>query len=136
MNFVVVSSYENTNGGDLQEQGRSVSLQPNPGAAREHYESRLKTLYAAAQRRETEGGAALDSSTNLVVWVAVLELPVDAEDLDEALETIEMIIEEAEDVEEELDFLMVAYDGTLFSADGQSSYERKFAIDNLQAWLS
>lgn len=136
MNFVVVSSYENVNAGDLQEPGRSVALLPNAGAARDHYESRLKVLSTAAQGKRSEAGVEQGDEASLVVWVAVLELPVPAEDLDEALETIEMIIEEAEDIEEELDFLMVAYSGTTYSPAGEQAYERKQAIDNLQAWLS
>lgn len=136
MSFVVVSSYEVVNAGDLQEPGQSVAVFPNEAIARERYAARLDALNTAARGKKSEAGVAQAADASLVVWAALLELPVQAEDIDEALETIEMIIEEAEDIEEELDYLMIDYTGTVHTPDGESPYPRKNAIDNLQAWLS
>lgn len=136
MSFVVVSSYEVVNAGDLQQPGQSVAVFPNEAIARERYVARLDVLSAAARDRKSEAGVAQAADASLVVWAALLELPVQAEDIDEALETIEMIIEEAEDIEEELDYLMIDYTGTVHAPEGESPYPRKNAIDNLHAWLS
>lgn len=136
MSFVVVSSYEVVNAGDLQEPGQSVAVFPNEAIARERYTARINTLSAAARRKCSEAGVAQAADASLVVWAALIELPVQAEDIDEALETIEMIIEEADDIEEELDYLMIDYIGTIHAPDGETPFPRKAAIDNLQAWLS
>jgi hypothetical protein len=136
MTFVVVSSYENVKAGDLQEPGESVAVFPTEALARERYSGRWNILDGAARAKLLDSTAAKTEESSLVVWVALLKLPIPADDIDEALETIEIIIEEAENIEEELDALIVDYNGTVYASNGETPYPRKEAIDNLQAWLS
>ena len=130
MSFVVVSSHESVAGKDLQQPGESVAVHASASAARERYLNRLQDLTIAARARAPEADA------GSIVWVAILKLPVAADDIDEALETLEIIIEETDDVPAELDDLIVDYSGTVYSAEGESAYARERAVDNLHAWLS
>ncbi len=133
MSFVVVSSHESVAGKDLQQPGESVAVHASADAARQRYASRLHDLTIAARARAT---ASADAEAGSIAWVVLLQLPVPADDVDEALETLEILIEETDDVVGELDDLVVDYSGTVYSATGESAYARERAIDNLHAWLS
>ncbi len=132
MTFVVVSSHESVNGKDLQQPGDSVSVHASPGVARERYASRVQALAEAARGLDapTQGREA-----GSIAWVALLKLPVPAEDIDEALETLEIIIEETDDVAGELDDLIIEYSGIVHADTGDQPYPRERALDNLEAWL-
>lgn len=128
MTFVVVSSHEDANGKDLQQPGDSVAVFTAQGPAQARYAVRLAAIEAQA-RGETQAAG----STG---WVALLRLPIPAADVDEALETLEIVIEETDDVEGELGDLILDYHGTVYAPTGDRPFARERAIDNLQAWLS
>ncbi|ANB17303.1 hypothetical protein [Dokdonella koreensis] len=131
MTFVVVSSHEHATGKDLQQPGESVAVFAAKAPAQQRYAERLAAIAAAAQTLRAEDGEA--GSTG---WAVLLELPVPAVDVDEALETLEIIIEETDDVAGELGDLVLDYSGTVYAAGGDRPLAREQAIDNLQAWLT
>jgi len=131
MSFVVVSSHESIHGKDLQQPGDSVAVFSSQALAGERYAARCASLDAAA--RAMRDGADDGGS---IIWIVLLKLPVPAEDIDEALETLEIIVEETDDIAGELDDLVISYTGTVYAASGETDYARERAIDNLHAWLS
>jgi hypothetical protein len=129
MSFVVISSHEDAHGKDLQQPGDSVTVTSSQVEARERYATRLARLTDAARAL---GG---DSEGGSTAWVALLQLPVPAADVDEALETLEIVIEETDDIAGELGDMILAYEGTVFANATESPFARERAIDNLHAWL-
>ena len=133
MSFVVVSSHESVAGKDLQRPGDSVAVYTSLALARERYAARLNAI-AVASSEPVVLADGVDAGS--IMWVMLLQLPIPAEDVDEALETLEIIIEETDDVAGELDDLIVEYSGAFHSAGGDAPYPRDRALENLQAWLS
>lgn len=130
MSFVVISSHESIEGKDLQQPGESIAVYATESPARERYRSRVDAL----TRRGGDAPAA--DSEGAITWVVLLKLPIPAEDIDEALETLEIIIEETDDIAGELGDLVVDYHGMHYTPSGASEYPRERAIENLHAWLS
>ncbi len=130
MSFVVVSSHESIEGKDLQQPGESIAVYAAESPARERYQSRVDAL------ARTGSDAPSADSAGAITWVVLLKLPIPAEDIDEALETLEIIIEETDDIAGELGDLVVAYHGRHYAPSGASDYPRERAIENLHAWLS
>jgi len=128
VSFVVISSHEDAQGKDLQQPGDSVSVTSSQAEARERYAARLARLTEAAHALAGDGAGC-------TAWVALVHLPVPAGDIDEALETLEIVIEETDDVEGELGDMILAYEGTVYAGTTQSAYPRERAIDDLHAWL-
>lgn len=128
MSFVVISSHEDAQGKDLQQPGESVSVTSSQAEARERYAVRLVRVTEAARALASDGAGC-------TAWVALLQLPVPAADVDEALETLEIVIEETDDIEGELGDMILAYEGTVYAGTTQSVYPRERAIDDLHAWL-
>ena len=129
MSFVVISSHEDAQGKDLQQPGDSVAVYSSQVDARERYASRVARLAEASRT------AATDSSATSTAWVALLQLPVPAADIDEALETLEIVIEETDDIAGELGDMILAYEGTVYAGPSETGYPRERAIDDLHAWL-
>ncbi|WP_440223792.1 hypothetical protein ACQQ2N_00935 [Dokdonella sp. MW10] len=136
MGYIVVSSFESAATGDLQQPGESVVLYAGEAEARAAWRARVDALALAARsRRDSEADAAATFAM-LTAWVALVELPVPAADVDEALETLEVLIEEADDPADELDAWVAAYEGSVVAAAGESPYPRARALDDLLAWLT
>jgi hypothetical protein len=134
MGFIVVSSFENTATGDLQAQGESIAVFADETRTRTHFAHRSAALEAAARRAR-----AADADATFIVWILALELPLDIDDVDQALEDLETVIEDAADEEEEDDVLAalaIAYSGTVHAPAGESAYAQRDALDGLRAWLS
>ena len=128
MSFVVISSHEDAQGKDLQQPGDSVSVSSSQAEARERYATRLARLTEAARARAGDGAGC-------TAWVALLQLPVPAGDIDEALETLEIVVEETDDIVGELGDMILAYEGSVYIGATQTAYPRERAIDDLHAWL-
>ena len=133
MSFVVVSSHESVTGKDLQRPGESVAVYPSQALARERYAARVQDIAGAARELVAQAGT---DDAGSIMWVVLLQLPIPADDIDEALETLEIIIEETDDIAGELGDLVVEYSGTIHSATGEMPYALERALENLQAWLS
>lgn len=129
MSFVVISSHEDAHGKDLQQPGDSVAVTSSQVEARERYATRVARLAEAGRASGAEGAG---GST---AWVVLMQLPVPAADIDEALETLEIVIEETDDIAGELGDMILAYEGTVYANASETPYARERAIDNLHAWL-
>lgn len=129
MSFVVISSHEDAHGKDLQQPGDSVAVYSSQAEARDRFATRLARL------KEASRTAVAQSAATSTAWVALLQLPVSAADIDEALETLEIVIEETDDIAGELGDMILAYDGTVYAGTGETAYPRERAIDDLHAWL-
>lgn len=131
MSHIVVSSFEDIASGDLQGQGESITLFPSEAAAREHYERRASALQTAV------GAArANDASATFITWLAILRMPLDVSSVEEALEDLELVIEETDDVDDPFGELVVAYQGRRHAPTGESEHPRKEALQTLEAWLT
>ncbi|MFC4729736.1 hypothetical protein [Coralloluteibacterium thermophilus] len=134
MSYIVVSSYERVDTGGLQKEGEAVALFSREEAAIEHHARRMAALERAA--RSAREGAEGQALPDHIVWAAVIEMPLEVDSVDQALEDLETIIEEAEDVEADFGTFIIDYAGTRFTAAGETPYSRKDAIESLLAWLT
>jgi hypothetical protein len=133
MSYIVVSSFENVESGDLQRQGESVAVFTTEALARAHFLQRSDALDATARVAATA-----DVSAAMIAWVAVIEMPLDIDDVEQALEDLETVVEDAEEdgVEDPFEGLTIAYAGTSFEGGRETPYPRGEALRGLQAWLS
>lgn len=131
MSYVVISSYENVETGDLQAQGEAITVFPSEALARAHFTQRAGALDAAARNARN-----VDAQATFITWIAVLAMPLEVADVDEALEDLETVIEETEVADDPFGELVVAYQGTRYEASNESAYPQKEAMLGLEAWLS
>ncbi|MBN8728452.1 MAG: hypothetical protein J0H15_12225 [Xanthomonadales bacterium] len=131
MSYVVISSFENTASGDLQAEGEAVTVWPNEAAARAHFDKRERELAAAANAaREVDSGA------SFVTWLLILGMPLEVGSVEEALEDLELVLEETEAVDDPFGELVLAYEGRAYAPDRVDEYPRKLALEALEAWLT
>lgn len=131
MNHIVISSFENVDSGDLQAQGESIALFADEASARAHFTIRASTLDVAAR---TARGA--DADANLITWVLLLRLPLDVSNAEEALEDLELVIEETEDADDPFGELVVDYAGRRHTPTGTNDHPQAAALRELEAWLT
>ena len=131
MNHAVISSFENVETGDMQAQGESISLFDSEAAARAHLAHRASLLDVAVTqaRRETP-------DARFITWLLILRMPLPVESIDEALEDLELVLEETEAVDDPFGELVVAYAGFRHAADGRTEYAQAAALKELEAWLT
>jgi hypothetical protein len=131
MSYVVISSYENIETGDLQAQGEAIAVFPSEGLARAHFTERAATLDKSV-RAARDG----DAQATFITWIALLAMPIEVADVEEALEDLETVIEETESVDDPFGELVVAYQGKRYAPANESEYPQKEALLGLQGWLS
>jgi hypothetical protein len=131
LSHVVISSFENMDTGDLQAQGEAISVFASEASARTHMADRWRVL---------EQGIALaraaDAAATFIAWVVIFRMPLDVDNVDEALEDLELVIEETESPDDPFGELVVAYQGTKSAAGGETPYPQKDALEGLEAWLT
>ena len=131
MSYVVISSFENVETGDLQAQGESIAVFADEAPARAHFAARSSTLDAAARDARAQGADAA-----FIAWTVLLHMPLDVSTAEDALEDLELVIEETESVDDPFGELVVAYMGKRHAPTGSVEYPQKDALRDLEAWLS
>ena len=66
----------------------------------------------------------------------MLRMPLDVASIEEALEDLELVIEETDSVDDPFGELIVAYQGHRHEPGGVADYAQKDALQALEAWLS
>lgn len=131
MNYVVISSFENVDTGDLQAQGDAIAVFAAEAAARGHFQSRVDRLAAAAVNARDS-----DAAATFILWVVMLHMPLEVATVEEALEDLELVIEESESIDDPLGELVVAYQGHQHAPAAVTDYPLKAALEALEAWLT
>ena len=131
MNHVVISSFENVETGDMQSQGESITLFDSEAAARAQFAHRASQLEKAL---ETARAARPDAA--FITWLLILRMPLDVNEIDEALEDLELVLEETEEVDDPFGELVVAYEGFRHEDKGKTDYPQATALKELEAWLT
>ncbi|MET0225352.1 MAG: hypothetical protein ABW187_02825 [Dokdonella sp.] len=131
MSYIVISSYENLDTGDLQAQGEAIAVFPSEALARAHFTERAATLDTAV--RAARGS---DAQATFITWIAVLDMPLEVTDVDEALEDLETVIEETDTADDPFGELVVAYQGKRYEPSKEIDYPRNEALLDLEGWLS
>ena len=131
MNHIVISSFENVETGDMQSQGESINVFDSEASARAHFASRsaqLATAVATARAKTPDA--------SFITWLLILRMPLDVNDIEEALEDLELVLEETEEVEDPFGELVVAYQGFEYVAESKIDYQQAAALKALEGWLT
>lgn len=131
MSYIVISSFENLETGDLQAQGDAIAVFPSELLARARFANRVAVLAAAADAARKSDGAA-----TFITWVLILQLPLDVASEEEALEDLELVLEETDSVDDPFGELVVAYEGHRHEPTSIADYSQAEALQGLEAWLS
>lgn len=131
MSHIVISSFENVETGDLQAQGEAICVFDTEALARTHFAARQKALAEAAREAR-----AADADATFVSWLLLLRMPLEVSDVEEALEDLELVIEETDSVDDPFGELVVAYEGARHAPTGTVDYPQKDALHMLEAWLT
>ena len=131
MNHVVISSFENIETGDMQSEGESITLFDSEASARAHFERRSSSLASAVNAARMESPDA-----SFITWLLILRLPLEVNDVDEALEDLELVLEETDVVDDPFGELVVGYEGFRHEAGGKREYPQAAALKGLEAWLT
>lgn len=131
MSYIVISSFENVDTGDLQSEGEAIAVFPSEAPARAHFADRASTI-AAAVRNAREG----DADATFVTWLMILRMPLEVAGVEEALEDLELVIEETDAVDDPFGELVVDYQGCRLGPSGEAEHPRKDALQTLEAWLT
>lgn len=131
MSQVVISAFEDLATGDLQAEGEAVTVFDAPAQAQAHFSKRCQTL--AAAMREAR---ASNPDAHFITWVLLLELPLPVDSVEQALEDLELVIEEADDPDEPFAGLVLDYQGHRHGPDCEEELPAIEALQTLEAWLS
>ncbi|MEO5560659.1 MAG: hypothetical protein ABIO49_12185 [Dokdonella sp.] len=131
MSYVIVSSFENIDTGDLQAEGEAILVFASEAPARAHFSSRSTALATAVRNARESDGAA-----TFITWLVMLRMPLDVANVEEALEDLELVIEETESVDDPFGELVVDFEGQRYAPDGAADYAQKDALQALEAWLT
>src|SRR5690606_33501318 len=115
VSYVVISSFENVDTGDLQAEGEAVAVFAAEVDAQAHFGRRAATLADAVRDARTGEEAA-----SFVTWLVLLRMPLDVEDVEQALEDLELVIEETESIDDPFGELVVRYEGHRHTPAGSS----------------
>ena len=66
----------------------------------------------------------------------VTRMPLDVGSVEEALEDLELVIEETDAVDDPFGELVVAYEGARYDANGKADLPQAKALEELEAWLT
>jgi hypothetical protein len=131
LSYVVVSGFENVETGDLQSQGESIAAFATLELARAHFTTRVAALESAVR-----DARAADAQATFITWTAILEMPLEIDGVDEALEDLETIIEETESPEDPFGALVVDYQGRRSEPSADRPFTQAEALRELEAWLT
>lgn len=131
MNYIVISSFENVDTGDLQSQGDAIAGFPSEPLAQAHFASRVEALTAAVS-----DARANDDAATFITWIVMLRMPLDVASVEEALEDLELVLEETESIDDPFGELVIAYEGRRYQTHGAMDYPQKDALEALEAWLT
>lgn len=131
MSYLVISSFENVDTGDLQSEGEAIAVFPSEAPARARFADRASAL-AAAVRKAREG----DAGATFVTWLLILRMPLEVAGVEEALEDLELVIEETEAIDDPFGELVVDYQGRRHEPSGEAEFPQKDALRMLEAWLT
>jgi hypothetical protein len=131
MSHVVISSFENVETGDLQAQGEAITVFDSEARARAHFAQRSSALESAVS-----AARASDPDATFITWLVVLQMPLEVSEVDEALEDLELILEETESVDDPFGEFVLAYEGKQYAAAGTVDYAQIEALRGLEAWLT
>ena len=91
----------------------------------------MRTLEAAVATARAN-----DATATFIVWLMVLRMPLEVTDVEEALEDLELVLEETESVDDPFGELVVAYQGWRHEPAGTTEYQQQEALNGLEAWLT
>jgi hypothetical protein len=131
MSYVVISGFENVASGDLQAQGEAIAVFASEALAREHFATRSSAIAARVRAARDN-----EASATFITWIVLLHMPLDVTDADEALEDLELVIEETDSVGDPFGELVIAYEGHRHAPSGATEYPQKDALQELEAWLT
>jgi hypothetical protein len=131
LSYVVISSFENIRTGDLQPEGESVAVFADEAAAQAHFTRRAGLLADAV--RESRAG---DAAATFVTWLLLLRMPLPVDDVDQALEDLELVLEETEAIDDPFGEFVLRYEGHRHAPGARSDLPRKDALEALEAWLT
>lgn len=131
MSYVVISSFENVDTGDLQAEGEAVAVFAAEGPAQAHFARRAATLADAVREAR-----AADDTARFVTWLVLLRMPLEVGDVEQALEDLELVIEETGTIDDPFGELVVRYEGHRHAPAGISDLPQKDALEALEAWLT
>lgn len=131
MSHVVISSFENVETGDLQSQGEAIVVFDTEASARAHLGRRSLALAEAVKLARSN-----DPTATFLTWLLVLRMPLEVSDVDEALEDLELVLEETDSVEDPFGELVIAYEGFQHEPEGRREYAQVDALRRLEAWLT
>ena len=131
MNHAVISSFKNVETGDMQAQGESITLFDSEAAARAHFAQRASLLEMAVKVACEE-----EPDSGFIIWLLILRMPLAVENIDEALEDLELVLEETDAVDDPFGEFVVAYAGSRHGAIGKTEYAQASALKELEAWLT
>ena len=131
MSHVVISAFEDLALGDLQVEGEAIALFGTLAEAEAHFIHRSAALVVAVR-----DARASRSEASFITWVLLLELPLPAASVEEALEQMELVIEETDDPENPFDPLVLRYEGREYTPDGEQDMRAEEALKSLEDWLS
>jgi hypothetical protein len=63
-------------------------------------------------------------------------MPLDVSEIDEALEDLELVLEETDEVDDPFGEFVVAYEGFQYGVDGKADHAQAAALKGLEAWLT
>lgn len=131
MSYIVISSLENIDTGDMQAEGEAIVVFASEVPARAHFSNR-STALASAVRNARER----DHAATFITWLVMLRMPLEVANVEEALEDLELVIEETESIDDPFGELVVDYEGQRYAPDGAADYAQKDALQALEAWLT
>ncbi len=131
MGYVVISSFENVDTGDLQGEGEAVAVFATEASAQAHFTLRAETLAAAIREARAQ-----DDVATFISWLVLLHMPLEVADVEQALEDLELVIEETDTAEDPFGELVVRYEGRRHAPDGTTDLPCKKALAALEAWLT
>lgn len=131
MSHVVISSFENVDTGDLQSEGEAIAVFGSETSARAHFASRSLAIKAAVGVARGS-----DPQATFITWLVLLKMPLEISNVEEALEDLELVIEETGTIDDPFGELVVAYEGLRYGPDGSVEYAQADALRGLEAWLT
>ncbi len=131
MSHVVISSFENVDTGDLQSEGEAIAVFGSETSARAHFASRSLAIKAAVGVARGS-----DPQATFITWLVLLKMPLEISNVEEALEDLELVIEETGTIDDPFGELVLAYEGFRYGPDGAVDYAQADALRGLEAWLT
>ncbi len=115
----------------MQSQGDATISLDSETSPRAHFARRSSLLDSAVKAAQPENSAA-----SFITWLMILCMPLDVSDLHEALEVVELVLEETEEVEDPFGELALAYEGFQHGAEAKTEYPQAAALKGVEAWLT